>query len=164
MMGQEGKTASQLQIDIPANVFVCCEKWCRNSHLHSPAAPPPRGLSSGFSLCSESRPAIHFQRPKLYLPLPSILTAPDHRTGLLAFCSHCIPGSHFLVAIETHLELLSIAPHHLSLSLPCPSWHSIWRKLPIRVDYQVWTISVAAGGGVEEKVEVLQGEGGSFSN
>jgi len=133
-MGQEGKTASQLQIDIPANVFVCCEKWCCNPHLQcSPPPPPPPSLLptsppppiwSLFSLCSESHPAIHFQHPKLPAP-HGILTADDHHISLMAFRSHCIPGSRFLVAIETCLGLLFIAPQHLFPSFPCPSRCSI---------------------------------------
>lgn len=103
MMGQEGKTASRLQIDIPANVFVSCEKWCRNSHLHytlhppSPSplpphllAPPP--LSSLSGLLPPSAVVNHALQsisphPNLYFPLPAILTAPDHGTDLPAFRS-----------------------------------------------------------------------------
>lgn len=144
MMGQEEKTASQLQIDIPANVFVCCEKWCRNSHLHSTPLHPPSLVSLRASLSAVNHALQSISNTQSFTSRsPGILTAPDHRTGLLAFCSHCIPGSHFLVAIETCLGLLFIAPHHLSLSLPCPSTHS---KLPISVDYQLWTISVAVLG------------------
>lgn len=131
MTGQEGKTAPRLQIDIPANVFVCCEKWWCNPHLHCPPSSPPPLLTpplwSLYPRCSESHPAIHFQHPKLNFPLASILTAADHRIGLMPPHPHihCIPGSHFFVAIETSSGLLFVDPHHLSRSLRCPSWGSI---------------------------------------
>lgn len=46
MTGQEGKTASQLQIDIQANVFVCCEKWYGRDSDHCASLPPARRLFS----------------------------------------------------------------------------------------------------------------------
>lgn len=110
----------QLQIDIPENVFVFREKWCRNSHLHGP--PPlllllhqplpllPLSLVPARASLSlsphEWQPAIHFHHSEQYFPLPSIVTAPDHCPDRPAHCSHCVPDSYCLVAIETCLELL----------------------------------------------------------
>lgn len=61
MTGQEGKTASQLQIDIQANVFVCCEKWCGRDSDHCaslpPSLPPARRLFSLIFLLPPSSAA-----------------------------------------------------------------------------------------------------------
>lgn len=166
MAGQEGKTALQLQIDIPANVFVCCEKWCRNSHLHSKPTPPPAthptlfGLSLslvllGFSLCSESYPAIHFEHPELHSSFPSILTAPDHSPGFPAFHSHCIPGLHFLVAIET---LPQFIVQHLSSFIPffcCAPPGSALRPTD-QSGLSVVSYCSSSWEGMKEKVKVLQ--------
>lgn len=127
MTGQEGKTALQLQIDIPENVFVFCEKWCCNSHLHAPPpllllqplrllplslVPARAFLSLSLSLLPSVRewqPTIHFHHSERYFPLPSILTAPDHYPDRPPHCSHCVLDSYCLVAIETWLELLLVS-------------------------------------------------------
>lgn len=48
--GAGGERRARLQIDIQANVFVCCEKWCgRDSHHHAGPQPPFFYLSSSFT-------------------------------------------------------------------------------------------------------------------
>lgn len=62
MTGQKGKTASQLQIDIQANVFVCCEKWCGRDSDHCASLPP-------------SLPPAVFFLSSSFFPPPRLLNA-----------------------------------------------------------------------------------------
>lgn len=103
MMGQEGKTASWLQIDIPANVFVCCEKCAATLISTTPPSLLPPSPSSASPRVSPSAvnlaPQSISQHPKLYLPLPGSMTAPDHRAGprgllLTLYTWLSFPGCH----------------------------------------------------------------------
>lgn len=113
MMGQEGKTASQLQIDIPANVFVCCEKWCCNSHLH---CPPPPSFSSGLSSLS----AVNHTLQSISSD-QALLPAPQYSDS--TWSQHQPPG--FLLTVYTwlsfpccHRNLPWIIVHHTLILYP----------------------------------------------
>lgn len=165
MMGQEGKTASQLQIDIPANVFVCCEKWCRNSHLHCPPRPSPPLVSLRASPSAVNH------------TLQSISNTQSFTSHSPVFWQHLITApASWLSAHIVYLALISLLPWKPALDY-CSSPLIIYPFLCLALRGTAfienylsgWTISCRLlvsllGGGVEEKVKVLQGEGGWLCN
>lgn len=98
MMGQEGKTASRLQIDIQANVFVCCEKWCGRDSDQSASLPP-----------SPTRPLFPLI---FFLPPPSA-----------AKCAESTESNSLIQrlnggALWRHADFPKAAPHHFILLYP----------------------------------------------
>lgn len=108
MTGQEGKTASQLQIDIQANVFVCCEKWCGRDSDHCASLPP-------------SLPPVVFFLSSSFFPPPRLLNALNQpKTIHSSTVELCGGGADFPKAI----------PHLLYFAVSMATGHFLHRNVP----------------------------------